>query len=83
MGDPLLINISHLLTGQRDKFLTDSVSDNEKRVLPDPETALFLSLISHQEDSPQKRMDKDYTVLPKYPATHRSRDCAEELQDHK
>jgi hypothetical protein len=43
MDDPLLINISNLLTGQRDKFLTDSVSDYKKRVLPDREAPPLLN----------------------------------------
>jgi hypothetical protein len=43
MGDPLLINISNLLTGERGKFLTDPVSDNRREYYPIPKLPLFNS----------------------------------------
>jgi hypothetical protein len=41
MGDPLLINVSSLLTGQRQKFMTDSVSDNKQEYCLIPNPHLF------------------------------------------
>ena len=49
MGDPLLINVSNLLTGQRQKFMVDSLFENGKEYCLIPKPHPFLSLISHQE----------------------------------
>jgi hypothetical protein len=51
MGDTVLKNISNLLTGQRDKILTDSFSDNKKVYLLISKLRPFLSLIISQKIS--------------------------------
>jgi hypothetical protein len=82
--DLIFINISNLLIGQRDKFLTDSVTDNKNKYCLTPKPRQFLSPISNQETTTvcSNGWFRN-TVLLKWRSTYRSRDSSGELQDHK